>query len=45
MKKTLTTIILIVITLMAFAGIANAATTETLADELAFYITRTQRMR
>ena len=34
MKKTLTTIILIVIGLMAFAGIANAATTETLADEL-----------
>ena len=34
MKKVLTTIILIVIGLMAFAGIANAATTETLADEL-----------
>ena len=34
MKKVLTTIILIVIGLMAFAGIANAATTDTLAEEL-----------
>ena len=34
MKKILTIAILLVITLMAFAGIANAATTDTLAEEL-----------
>ena len=34
MKKILTIGILLIITLMAFAGIVNAATTDTLAEEL-----------
>ena len=34
MKKTLSIIILVAMLVMALAGVANAATTKTLADEL-----------